>query len=188
MVECIDYELGNGAFLRYYKICTPKKRFENRWLLLDSNDKLGEDVNLLSDRVVDILLMFAKNVNEKRIDMENKKALVVDDSTTILSYHENLLRAFSFDVETASNGMEALERSLQKNYDLILSDVNMPVMDGFEFIKKFRKDNKKTPVVFITTLDSDSDKARGLLNGANLYIVKPIDLVILKEILESLAQ
>ncbi len=122
--------------------------------------------------------------------MENKKlALVIDDSPTILAYHSSLLQTFNFQVETAQNGMDALEKTLLKSYDIILCDVNMPVMDGFEFVKKLRKDEnyKKIPVVFITTLESDSDRRKSLLAGGNLYIVKPIDLEILKNILHSVA-
>lgn len=120
---------------------------------------------------------------------DKKIALVIDDSPTILAYHASLLNTFNFEVETAQNGMEALEMCLQKQYDLILCDVNMPVMDGFEFVKKVRKEEnyKKVPVVFITTLDSENDRRKSLLAGGNLYIVKPIDLEVLKNILQSLA-
>lgn len=120
--------------------------------------------------------------------MSQKKALILDDSPTILSYHTSLVESFGFEVETASNGMEALEKVLENHYDLILSDINMPVMDGFEFVKKLRKysEYEDTPIVFITILDSQSDKTKSLLSGGNLYIVKPIDTEILKEIFVSL--
>jgi len=117
-----------------------------------------------------------------------KKVLVVDDSLTIRVYHTSLLKSFGFEVDTAENGMEALEKVMSTKYDLILSDINMPVMDGYEFVKKLRKlDNYKlTPVVFVTTLDSEEDKKKGFMAGATLYIVKPIDLEVMKKILNSL--
>jgi CheY-like chemotaxis protein len=122
--------------------------------------------------------------------MATKKALVIDDSPTILAYHSALLHSFGINVDTACNGMDALEKVLQVEYDLILSDINMPVMDGFEFVKKLRKIEEYTtiPVVFITTLDSQSDRSKSLLAGGNLYIVKPIDMEVLKEILVSIIE
>ena len=117
-----------------------------------------------------------------------KKVLVVDDSLTIRVYHTSLLKSFGFEVDTAENGMEALEKAMSKKYDLILSDINMPVMDGYEFVKKLRKlDNYKlTPVVFVTTLDSEEDKRKGFMAGATLYIVKPIDTEVMEKILGSI--
>ena len=117
-----------------------------------------------------------------------KRALVVDDSLTVRIYHSSLLRKFGFSVDSAENGLEALEMAMKNKYDLILSDINMPVMDGYEFVKKLRKleEYKTTPVVFITTLDSEEDKKRALLSGGTLYIVKPIDNDILKKIIESI--
>ena len=117
-----------------------------------------------------------------------KKVLVVDDSLTIRVYHTSLLKSFGFEVDTAENGMEALEKVMNKKYDLILSDINMPVMDGYEFVKKLRKlDNYKlTPVVFVTTLDSEEDKRKGFMAGATLYIVKPIDTEVMEKILGSI--
>lgn len=193
--EAIDYLLGSGVSLRYYKSFKTKLDFEGRWFLLSSEDKIGSRETLLSEKVVDTLLMLASSVKEKVIKREEimesssqKRALVIDDSSTIRSYHEALLKSFSFLVDTAENGMDAIEKSLKSEYDLILCDVNMPVMDGFEFVKKFRKSNRDTPVIFITTLDSDSDRRVGLLSGANLYIVKPIDTEILREILDSISK
>ena len=117
-----------------------------------------------------------------------KKVLVVDDSLTIRVYHTSLLKSFGFDVDTAENGMDGLEKAMGQKYDLILSDINMPVMDGYEFVKKIRKlDNYKfTPIVFITTLDSEHDRNKGFMAGATLYIVKPIDLDVLKKILNTI--
>ena len=117
-----------------------------------------------------------------------KKVLVVDDSLTIRVYHSSLLKSFGFEVDTAENGMDALEKIMSKKYDLVLSDINMPVMDGYEFVKRLRKLNnyKLTPVVFVTTLESDEDRKKGFMSGATLFIVKPIDNEVLKNILESI--
>ncbi len=118
-----------------------------------------------------------------------KRALVVDDSLTIRIYHSSLLRNLGYEVDTAENGLEGLEMAMKRKYDLILSDINMPVMDGFEFVRKLRKldEYKFTPVVFITTLNSEEDKRRALMSGGTLYIVKPINLEVLEKILKSIA-
>ncbi len=117
-----------------------------------------------------------------------KRALVVDDSLTVRIYHSSLLRNFGFEVDTAENGMEALEMAMKNKYDLILSDINMPVMDGYEFVKKLRKleEYRTAPVVFITTLNSEEDRKKALLSGGTLYIVKPIDLKVLEKIISSI--
>ncbi len=119
---------------------------------------------------------------------KTKKALVVDDSLTIRIYHSSLLKSFGYEVDTAENGLEALEMAMKRKYDLVLSDINMPVMDGFEFVRKLRKldEYKYIPVVFITTLDSEEDKRRALMSGGTLYIVKPINLEVLEKILKSI--
>ena len=118
------------------------------------------------------------------------RALVIDDSSTINSYHTSLLIHFGFEADSAVNGMQGLEMALKKEYDLILADINMPIMDGFEFVKKVRKYEyyKKIPIVFITTLNSKADRQKALLAGGNLYLVKPIDLKVLEEILTSLVK
>lgn len=118
------------------------------------------------------------------------KALVIDDSSTINSYHTSLLTHFGFEVDSAVNGMQGLEMALKKEYDLILADINMPIMDGFEFVKKIRKYEyyKKIPIVFVTTLDSKEDRQKALLVGGNLYLVKPIDIKVFEEILKSLTR
>ncbi len=120
--------------------------------------------------------------------MSKKLCLVVDDSLTIRTYHSSILRSLGFETETAENGLDALEKCMEKKYDIIFSDINMPVMDGYEFVKKLRKMEgyKYTPVIFVTTLDSEEDRKKGFLAGATLYVVKPINMEILRKILESI--
>ena len=118
-----------------------------------------------------------------------KKALVVDDSLVVRNYHVSLLKALSFDVDTAENGAEAYEKCLQNSYDLIFCDINMPVMDGYTFTKKMRKHEryKNVPIILVTTLNSEEDRKRALLCGATLFIVKPMNMAILKKMLEAVS-
>ena len=102
--------------------------------------------------------------------------MVVDDSKTVRSYHGSILKWMGLDVLEAENGMEALEKSLGATIDLYLVDVNMPVMDGYSFIKDLRKqdDHKNVPIIMITTQAKDEDKINAYKVGANLFETKPI--------------
>ncbi len=105
-----------------------------------------------------------------------KKVLVVDDSKTVRQYHKEILRQKGYDVCEAENGMEALEKSLVNEFELFLVDINMPVMDGYSFVKELRcKDNYRfTPVIMISTEAEDHDRTSAYKNGANLYFTKPV--------------
>ena len=70
-----------------------------------------------------------------------KRILVIDDSHVVRSFHTNILKTAGFRTDGAADGVEALEMSLSKQYDLILSDINMPNMDGLTFIRRYRAGN-----------------------------------------------
>ena len=102
--------------------------------------------------------------------------IVVDDSKTVRKYHGSILNSIGLDVVEAENGMEALEKSLDADIDLYLVDVNMPIMDGYSFIKDLRKQNnhKTVPVIMVTTQAKEEDKISAYTVGANLFETKPI--------------
>ena len=102
--------------------------------------------------------------------------MVVDDSKTVRNYHGAILKSLGFDMLEAENGMEALEKSLDADISLYLVDVNMPIMDGYSFIKDLRKQatNKTVPVIMVTTQAKDEDKVNAYQVGANLFETKPI--------------
>ena len=104
-----------------------------------------------------------------------KSILIVDDSKVVLSVHSFVLKGAGYACETAENGFEALEKLMLKGYDLVLTDVNMPKMDGYELLHKLRAlpSYASVPVIMISTEQESVDKNRGLEAGANLYIVKP---------------
>ncbi len=106
--------------------------------------------------------------------MSGRHALIIDDSSVVRKYHGNILKAAGFLVDGASDGAEALEKSLSKSYNIILCDINMPVMDGLTYIKKFREQEKETPIIIITTQEEAVHREKGFEAGANLYVVKPI--------------
>lgn len=102
--------------------------------------------------------------------------MVVDDSKTVRNYHGSILKSMGMDLVEAENGMEALEKSLGAQIDLYLVDVNMPIMDGYSFIKDLRKqaNHKTVPVIMVTTQEKEADKINAYKAGANLFETKPI--------------
>jgi two-component system, chemotaxis family, chemotaxis protein CheY len=103
-----------------------------------------------------------------------KKILVVDDSNLVRNYHSAILKDAGFEVFTAIDGYEALEKSLSKDIDLILCDVNMGRMDGISFVEKYRKEGLETPIIMISTQSDVVDKFKAYQAGANVYILKPV--------------
>ena len=103
-----------------------------------------------------------------------KKVLIVDDSAVVRNFHGSILKSAGFSVETAIDGADALEKSFRNNYDVILTDLNMPNMDGLTFVRKYREENKDTPIIIISTQEEALHKIKGYEVGANLYIVKPV--------------
>jgi two-component system, chemotaxis family, sensor kinase CheA len=100
--------------------------------------------------------------------------LVVDDSVPIRTFEKALLEAAGYDVTAASDGLEAWNMLQSKACDLIVSDVEMPNMTGFELTEKVRGDSKlkDMPLVLVTTLSSDEDRKRGIDAGADAYVIK----------------
>jgi two-component system chemotaxis sensor kinase CheA len=100
--------------------------------------------------------------------------LVVDDSELTRDMLVSLARRTRLRVVEAVNGREALSKMAGSPPDLILTDLDMPIMDGFELIAKVRADPglRETPVVVLTTRGSDADKRRAMAAGADAYLVK----------------
>ncbi len=105
-----------------------------------------------------------------------KTVLVVDDAVTVRMYHRMLLEEDGYEVAEAENGQEALEKAMLNTFDLFLVDVNMPVMDGYEFLKEVRQQPEimHVPAVMISTEAEPQDRYAALEAGGNDYIVKPV--------------
>jgi two-component system chemotaxis response regulator CheY len=108
------------------------------------------------------------------------RILVVEDSVSMRSFVRNALESDSrgsaaLDVVEASSGFEALRLLPRGPYDLVITDINMPDINGLELISFIRKSevHKQTPVLIISTQSSERDRARGLSLGANGYLRKP---------------
>lgn len=108
--------------------------------------------------------------------METKKTvLIVDDSEFVRSYHSYILEQALFHVITAVDGSDGLEKLYTNACDLVLTDINMTNMDGYEFIRRVRADGKYSslPIIIVSTESEGKDKTKGFDAGANLYMVKP---------------
>lgn len=108
------------------------------------------------------------------------KILVVDDSSTMRRIIVNTLNQIGqSDIVQAGDGKEALTKT--DGVDLILTDWNMPEMDGLTFVKTFRGKDKSTPIVMITTEAAKEDIVEAIKSGVNDYIVKPFTPEVIKE-------
>ena len=105
------------------------------------------------------------------------RILVVDDQAANVRLLEARLQAEYFDVCTATNGQEAITVAKAEQPDLILLDVMMPLMDGYETCSRLKDDpaTRHIPVVMVTALDQREDRIRGLEAGADDFLTKPID-------------
>jgi two-component system OmpR family response regulator len=108
--------------------------------------------------------------------MAGERLLLVDDEDNLRTMLEAALSHVGYDVTTAANGREAIEVAKQSGPDLILLDVMMPDLDGFEVCRRLRNEYVRTPVIFLTARDAVEDKVRGLTLGGDDYLVKPFSL------------
>jgi two-component system chemotaxis response regulator CheY len=104
-------------------------------------------------------------------------ALVVEDSPTMRQLIVSALRGLgNFQVVEANNGVDALKKLSSQWFDILLTDINMPMMDGLKLVSMVRRDRGRQgmPIVMITTEGAQEDKQRALSLGANAYLVKPV--------------
>lgn len=103
--------------------------------------------------------------------------LVVDDSTSIRQLASFTLKKSDFDVDEAADGQKALQMAKSTNYDLVLTDCNMPVMDGIELTQGLRSmaNYKATPILMLTTESESDKKMKGKEAGVTGWIVKPFN-------------
>ena len=109
--------------------------------------------------------------------MRRYRCLVVEDSKTMRNMlAESLSRIPGMEVIEAENGLTGIRALAAHRFDLVVTDVNMPVMDGLKLVKHIRSDprHEKTPIVIITTESAPNDRDRAMALGANAYIEKPI--------------
>ncbi len=121
--------------------------------------------------------------------MTNYKVLVVEDSPTMRQLIVFALKRIrGFQIAEANDGVDGLKKLSADKYDLILTDINMPIMDGLKLVSMVRNDPnyKETPIIVITTEGATEDRERALALGANEYITKPIQTMQILETVKKL--
>jgi len=110
----------------------------------------------------------------EKVRSQTAQILVVDDSINTREIEKSILEAYGYAVDLAEDGLEAVEKTKEKQYDLVITDVEMPRLDGFSLAEQLRKNAvySDTPIIIMTSREKDEDKKRGIMVGANAYIVK----------------
>ncbi|WP_224982081.1 hybrid sensor histidine kinase/response regulator [Geomonas agri] len=114
------------------------------------------------------------SAEEMQAAQRRLKVLVVDDSITTRTMEQSILASQGYAVTTAVSGEDALEKSTAEQFDLVISDVEMPGINGFELTRALRESEqyRETPVIIVSSLSRDEDKRQALQSGAQAYIVK----------------
>ena len=107
---------------------------------------------------------------------DHGELLVVDDEPFLRDAVAASLRFLGFQVSTAETGRDALHLARERPFDLIVMDVMLPDLDGFEVVRRLRRDGRRVPVIFLTARDSQADKIAGLTIGGDDYMTKPFGL------------
>ncbi len=121
--------------------------------------------------------------------MTGYKVLVVEDSPTMRQLIVFALKRIrGFQIVEANDGVDGLKKLSAEKFDLILTDINMPIMDGLKLVSMVRNDPhyKETPIIVITTEGAIEDRERALALGANEYITKPIQTMKILETVKKL--
>jgi DNA-binding response OmpR family regulator len=105
-----------------------------------------------------------------------KKILIIEDDRTIVEALEDTFRFHDFEVVTAVNGKDGYGLFLERNPDLILLDIMLPGLDGFDVCKKIRIEDQRIPIVMLTAKSQESDKLLGFELGADDYVTKPFSV------------
>lgn len=101
------------------------------------------------------------------------RILIIEDETKTASFISRGLTAEHFTTDTVENGRDGLELAVSRNYDLIILDVMLPGLDGWEVLRRLRERGKDTPVLLLTALSEVEDRVKGLQLGADDYLAKP---------------
>lgn len=145
-----------------------------------SGATLGEGDTILNVLRVPTLVRMAKEAARSGHHAEvaavprMARILVVDDSVNTREIERSILEAHGYQVVTAGDGEEAFETTRTETFDLIVTDIEMPRLDGFALTRKLRQDERchGIPIVIVTSLEKEEDKRKGIAAGADAYIVK----------------
>ena len=158
-------------------------------------DLMGGEIDVVSEidkgTVVSICLSLKKAALEelnkaelpKLTLLKTKNVLLVEDNEINQMIAEAMLESIGLNVTVADNGQQALDEVKEKNYDLVLMDIQMPVMDGITACRKIRETNQLLPIIALTANVMSDDILKYQMEGFNDHIAKPIDLDVLIQVL-----
>lgn len=176
----ISYEGDEGKGSRF-TIDLPISKDSFRTDQIDEKHKV--DINIPTSHISDITALSFSTIEDdgQEVSEEAYRLLLVEDNEELLNLMNHLLRA-DYKVYTAHNGDEALEVALSTPLDIIISDVMMPGMDGYELTEKIKngESTKHLPIILLTAKRLESDKTKSLEIGADDYITKPFKMGDLK--------
>lgn len=143
-------------------------------ILPNGSTALSLDPQFVSDTQRDGLRSAARSRDAPRVEARRPKVLVVDDSLTSRTLERNILASAGYDVDVAVDGREAWTLLGEREFDLLVADVQMPNMDGFELTRRVRADPRlgALPVILVTALAGEEDIAQGAAAGADEYLIK----------------
>ncbi len=152
------------------------------------HDDAVAEVQTLEHKI-DVLDESEKMDENKARPTTGKRILVVDDEVDINNYLTQKLSR-KYHVEACTNGRDAYDRLLKESFDMVISDVMMPEMDGLSLCKKIKSNLNisHVPVILLTAKHSDDDRTRGLLTGADAYVAKPFDIDLLQTTVSSIIE
>lgn len=164
----VDSKLGKGAT---FKISLPKKEVPSN-LLKNGEHRIGK-VTELYNSIIEPLELKKPAIND--LNLSSANILLVEDNDDFRSYLSSILRK-TYTVTVAMNGKHGLAVLKDFKPDIIISDIMMPEMDGYEMMKEIRKMElyKHIPFIFLSAKDSNYDVEKGLNAGADIYLTKPI--------------
>jgi len=148
--------------------------------LAPSKTEYQDKLDTLSQFMNGLDSFFDEDQSERKIPVspkKNKQIMVVEDSATTRNVIERMLTKEGYEVLTAKDGIEAVAMFPQTNPDLILLDIIMPGMDGYETLATLKKYHNlgDTPVIMLTAKDSLLDKVKGKMSGTTEYLTKPFN-------------
>lgn len=172
----VESSLGKGTT---FKIFLPegKKHFNTKDLLSVSVEKPLKNKSFIINEGKE----FKLSEEEQEVLSKSKTVLIVEDSTELRNYLKRELKN-TFKILVANNGVEGLKIAIKSSPDIIITDVIMPEMDGFEFCNKIKSDIKTShiPVLMLTSKTRIEDRIEGVGFGADAYMVKPFDMRLLR--------
>ena len=122
--------------------------------------------------------------------VDNKKILIVEDNELNLELISDILKIKGYQIISANNGKDAIRLAKETHPDLILMDIQLPVMDGYEATRRIKSDPefKAIPIIAVTSFTMKGDKEKVMEAGCDGYIVKPIDIKRLPELVKEYLQ